>query len=53
VQVRPKSYRFLQRDVGAILSAAGLPAGWTRWKAGPEAEKPAPFPPDSKLMLTL
>jgi hypothetical protein len=21
---------------------AGLPAGWTRWKAGPQAEKPAP-----------
>jgi hypothetical protein len=32
------------RDVGwAILPAAGLPAGWTRWKAGPQAEKPAPL----------
>jgi hypothetical protein len=21
---------------------AGVPAGWTRWKASPQAEKPAP-----------
>ena len=43
--VRPKSYRFSRTDVGrAILPAAGLPAGWTRWKAGPQAAKPAlPF----------
>ena len=34
----------LRKTVGGrpILAAAGLPAGWTRRKAGPQAEKPAP-----------
>ena len=37
--VRPKSHRFSRRDVGRpTLPAAGLPAGWTRWKAGPQAK---------------
>jgi len=27
---------------GQSCPQAGLPAGWTRWKAGPQAEKPAP-----------
>ena len=27
----------------ASLPAAGLPAGWTRWNAGPQAVKPAPY----------
>ncbi len=27
---------------GRSCPQAGLPAGWTRWKAGPQAEKPAP-----------
>jgi hypothetical protein len=27
---------------GQSWPQAGLPAGWTRWKANPQAEKPAP-----------
>jgi len=27
---------------GQSWPQAGLPAGWTRWKASPQAEKPAP-----------
>jgi hypothetical protein len=30
---------------GQSCPQAGLPAGWTRWKAGPQAEKPAPQVP--------
>jgi len=41
----PESHRFSRRDVGrAVLPAAGLPAGWTRWKSGPQAVKPAVIP---------
>jgi hypothetical protein len=36
---------------GHPLPAAGLPAGWTRWKAGPQAVKPAP--PFSRILVIL
>jgi len=32
----------------AILPAAGLPAGWTRWKAGPQPER---LPHDFRRIL--
>ena len=32
---------FAKRVGRAILPAAGLPAGWTRWTVGPQAVKPA------------
>ena len=35
----------------AILPATGLPAGWTRWKAGPQAVKPAP--PFRRMLVIL
>jgi len=36
-----------------ILPAAGLPAGWTRKKAGPRPEKAAPQPLEYQFLFDL
>jgi hypothetical protein len=36
-----------------FVAAAGLPAGWTRWKADPQPEKAAPqLPPKTRRRKT-